>query len=197
MAHWLQSKNHFLSRSKYLTVACERDGHNDICGCRIRQFRILSPEEQRWGTLEHCVWIQKMMGPGTYLIVWSLFLIFVFEKKYCLNWTQILKLENNKKLFSSELNNWPMTILQLTQQCTVFFFLSSFFHFSNSSLSLSNGNMFFSVSGLFVLDWLAVNLCFDRPLKTHQLLLCGLSNTQKTLLFRLLSPVLERFDASS
>ncbi|GLT53198.1 hypothetical protein SLA2020_264870 [Shorea laevis] len=34
-------------------------------------------------------------------------------------------------------------------------------------------------------------------LKTRQLLLCGLSNTQKTLLFRLLSPVLERFYASS
>ena len=42
---------------------------------------------------------------------------------------------------------------------------------------------------------LAVNLCFDRPLKTRQLLLCGLSNTP--LLFRLLSPVLERFYASS
>ncbi len=118
MAHWLQSKNHFLSRSKYLTVACERDGHNDICGCRIRQFRILSPEEQRWGTLEHvwcldsntvfCVWIQKMMGPGTYLIVWSFVLVFVFEKKYCLNWTQMLKLENNKKLFhpNSTIDRW-------------------------------------------------------------------------------------------
>jgi hypothetical protein len=34
-------------------------------------------------------------------------------------------------------------------------------------------------------------------LKTRQLLLYGLSNTQKTLLFRLLSPVLERFYASS
>jgi hypothetical protein len=90
-----------------------------------------------------------------------------------------------------------VTILQLTQQCTVLFFLSSFFHLSNSSLSLSNGNIFFSVSGLFVLDWLVVNLCFDRPLKTHQLLLCSLLNTQKTLLFRLLSPVLERFYASS
>ena len=87
------------------------------------------------------VWIQKMVGLGSHLFVWQLFSVFLLKKVHCLNYTQMLKLENNKKMFSPELFNWPVAILQLTQQCTVLFLFIFFLSFQQL-LSLSNGNIF-------------------------------------------------------
>lgn len=41
-----------------------------------------------------------------------------------------------------------------------------------------------------LLDWLACQLCFQRPTRAKQLCIYGVPNTQKTLLFHLLPPVL-------
>ncbi|RZS17292.1 hypothetical protein BHM03_00049414 [Ensete ventricosum] len=49
----------------------------------------------------------------------------------------------------------------------------------------------------WLLDWLATNLIFRRPIKTKQLMLYGRPNTQKTLMFEMLSEVLNIYFASS
>ncbi|RRT35961.1 hypothetical protein B296_00028409 [Ensete ventricosum] len=49
----------------------------------------------------------------------------------------------------------------------------------------------------YLLDWLATNLIFDRPIKTKQLFLYGKPNAQKTLMFEMLSKVLNIYFASS
>lgn len=49
----------------------------------------------------------------------------------------------------------------------------------------------------FSLDWVAVNLIFNRPIGTQQLLLYGLPNTPKTLVFQLLNEVLHIHHATT
>lgn len=49
----------------------------------------------------------------------------------------------------------------------------------------------------YLLDWLAVNLLFGRPLKTKQQLLYGEPSTQKTLIFEMLGAVLNIYHAST
>ncbi|RWW29236.1 hypothetical protein GW17_00006248 [Ensete ventricosum] len=49
----------------------------------------------------------------------------------------------------------------------------------------------------WLLDWLATNLIFRRPVKIKQLMLYGRPNTQKTLMFKMLSEVLNIYFASS
>lgn len=48
-----------------------------------------------------------------------------------------------------------------------------------------------------LLDWLACQLCFQRPTRAKQLCIYGVPNTQRTLLFHLLSPVLRIHFTSS
>lgn len=48
-----------------------------------------------------------------------------------------------------------------------------------------------------LLDWIACQLCFRRPLKTKQLFLYGEPSTQKTLIFQLLQKVLNIYFVSS
>lgn len=49
----------------------------------------------------------------------------------------------------------------------------------------------------YLLDWIAVNLLFKRPIKTKQLLLYGEPSTQKTLMFEMLGKVLNIYHAPS
>ena len=70
----------------------------------------------------------------------------------------MLNLENNKKMFSPELYNWPVAILQLTQQCTVLFLFIFFLSFQQLlSLSLQR-KYFLSVSSLLSLTVLSLSL---------------------------------------
>jgi len=48
-----------------------------------------------------------------------------------------------------------------------------------------------------VIDWIACQLCFRRPIKTKQLFIYGEPSTQKTLLINLLSKVLRIYFASA
>ncbi|KAJ6676030.1 hypothetical protein OIU79_020340, partial [Salix purpurea] len=48
-----------------------------------------------------------------------------------------------------------------------------------------------------VIDWIASQICFRRPIKTKQLFIYGEPSTQKTLLFNLLSKVLRIYFASA
>ncbi|KAK9083552.1 hypothetical protein Scep_030023 [Stephania cephalantha] len=48
-----------------------------------------------------------------------------------------------------------------------------------------------------VIDWIACQLCFKRPIKTKQLFIYGEPSTQKTLLINLLSKVLKTYFASA
>lgn len=47
-----------------------------------------------------------------------------------------------------------------------------------------------------LLDWVACQLVFERPIKTKQVFLTGKPTTQKTLLFHFLAKVLRIFFAS-
>lgn len=48
-----------------------------------------------------------------------------------------------------------------------------------------------------ILDWIACQLCFGRPIKTKQLFIYGKPSTQKTLLFNMLAKALNIYFASS
>lgn len=48
-----------------------------------------------------------------------------------------------------------------------------------------------------VIDWIACQICFKRPIKTKQLFIYGEPSTQKTLLFHLLAKVLRIYFASA
>ena len=75
----------------------------------------------------------KKGGPRFILFVWQLFLAFVLKYFYCSNTTQMLKNENNLKMFSAKLN---MTGGNFEIKLT--FFL----HFNCFSLSFSSPSSF-------------------------------------------------------
>ena len=49
----------------------------------------------------------------------------------------------------------------------------------------------------YLLDWIAVNVLFCRPIKTEQMLIYGEPSTQKTLIFEMLNSVLNIYHATT